>query len=53
MVLESICTAKNEIIIRMSIQYKQMGSSGFGTADNGNSGAGGGGGPFSFLKNEQ
>ena len=51
-VLQSIHTAKNEIVILISVQYKRVGSSSFGMADDGDSGAGGGGGPFLFSKKE-
>jgi len=45
-VIQSTHRAKNEISILISVQYKQVGGSSFGTADDGDSGTGGGGGPF-------
>ena len=40
-VLQSIRAAKNEIIILISVQYKQAGGSSFGTTDDCDSEAGG------------
>jgi len=37
----------------MSVQYKQVGGSSFGTADDGDSGAGEGGGQFRFSKKRE
>ena len=65
-ILESICSSKNEstCIIPISVQYKQVGGStytsvdiatgcfSFCIADDCDSGAGGGGGPFRFSKKE-
>jgi len=41
-----------KIIFLISVQYKQVGGSSFGTADESDSGAGGGGGPFRFSKKD-